>query len=50
MFYLLEDNRIIDSEKLSVRVNEYQGNHFLARESKNRYVLGKIKKTKQKCV
>lgn len=43
MFYLLEDNTIIDGEKLSVRVNEYQGKQFLARDSKNRYVLGKIK-------
>ena len=48
MFYLLEDNTIIDDKKLNVRVNEYQGKQFLARDSKNRYSLGKIKNQSEK--
>ena len=44
MYYLLEDNIIIDSEKLSVKVIEYQGKQYLSRDSKNIYSLGTIKK------
>lgn len=44
MYYLLEDNRIIDSEKEDVYVNEYQGSKWLHKNNEHKTCLGYIKK------
>lgn len=48
MFYLLEDNRIIDSKKIKVfehceKTYENTGFKWLHRDNKNKYCIGKIK-------
>lgn len=43
MYYLLEDNRIIDSENEDVYVNEYQGHKWLHKNNEHKTCLGFIK-------
>ena len=44
MYYLLEDNRIVDSEKENVYVNEYQGIKWGHKNNEHKTCLGLIKK------
>ena len=44
MYYLLENNRIVDSENEDVYVNEYQGHKWLHKNNEHKTCLGFIKK------
>lgn len=43
MFYLLKDNRIIDSQKEDVYAKEYQGHKWLFKNNEHKTCLGLIK-------